>query len=299
MKTPPLPDDFILSYDELVQFFWKYRGLELESKRNRAFWEATNENLKYAYERLDNQERELERVYTLVQEDLSVAHGIQNALLPSLQLEKNIPFEVAIYNKQLDKVGGDYFDFFRTQHNHYAIGVFDISGHGVSAALIMAYLKAQFMLVMDKCDSPREIVEQVNVLSLSFFRKIKRYAVVNLVVMRPDIITYVCAGGYGLLVHDGILCGFAKNTNLLGLRGRPFQEYSLPVARGDLLILHTDGIIETQNTEGTDYSVKRLHHLIRKHWQEDVNEILNVCIQDYNGFKAGDQDDVTLIILRF
>ncbi|MBN1699355.1 MAG: SpoIIE family protein phosphatase [Spirochaetales bacterium] len=298
-ETPPPPDEFNLDYEELVRFFWKYKGLELEAKRNTEFWEATNENLKDAYHRLDNQERELERVYGLVQEDLSVAHGIQDALLPSLQTEKGVPFEIAIYNKQLKEVGGDYFDFFRTKSNHFAVGVFDISGHGVSAALIMAYLKSQFTLVMEKCDSPGEIVEQVNLLSMAFFRKIKRYAVVNLVVIRPRHITYVCAGGYGILVHDGILCSFAKNSNFLGLREKPFDDFTLPVVRGDLLVLHTDGIIETQNNDGDDYSAGRLHRLIREHWRDDVNEILNCCIQDYNKFKTGDQDDVTLIIIRF
>jgi sigma-B regulation protein RsbU (phosphoserine phosphatase) len=90
--------------------------------------------------------------------------------------------ELAVYHKQMTEVGGDYYDFFRTRDGHYAIGVFDISGHGVSAALIMAFLKAQFMQTMEQVERPKDIVEWVNNASLAFLREVRRYATVNFVV---------------------------------------------------------------------------------------------------------------------
>ena len=297
--TPPPENDFNLTYSQMVRFFWKYKGLLLEFERNNAFWKATNENLKCAYEKLNDQEKELERVYHLIQEDLNVAHGIQKALFPTPSKEKSIPFECAFYNKQLEKVGGDYFDFFTTKEGYNAIGVFDISGHGVSAALIMAYLKSQFMLIMENLESPKKIMEQINASSLPFFNQIKRYVAINLVVIKDFFIKYVCAGGFGLLIHDGKIFSFKKNNNFLGLRKGSFREYALPVSHHDLLVLYTDGIVEAQNNQKMDFSVKRLNTLIQQHRNKGVSEILNICIQDYYSFRDHDQDDITLLILRF
>lgn len=297
--TPPPPGNFHLSYEELVKFFWKYKGLQLDFERNNSFWKATNENLTLAYEKLDEQEKELEHVYHCIQEDLNVAHGIQKALFPTLSREKSIPFELAFYNKQLDQVGGDYFDFFTTRQGYNAIGVFDISGHGVSAALIMAYLKSQFVLIMENMDSPKEIIEHINNISLPFFKQIKRYVTVNLVVFKNNVISYLCAGGFGMLIHDGEIHTFKKNHNFLGLRNGSFTEYTLPVLQNDLLVLYTDGIVEAQDRSQNDYSVKRLNDLIYQHRNKGVSEILNICLKDYTAFRQYDQDDITLLILRF
>ncbi|MBN2532415.1 MAG: SpoIIE family protein phosphatase [Spirochaetales bacterium] len=298
-RTPLLPGNFNLTHEELVKFFWKYKGLQLDFERNNTFWKATNENLTLAYKKLDEQEKELEHVYRLIQEDLNVAHGIQKALFPTFSREKNMPFELAFYNKQLDQVGGDYFDFFTTRQGYNAIGVFDISGHGVSAALIMAYLKSQFMLIMENLDSPREIIEHINNISLPFFKRIKRYVAVNLVVFMNNVISYLCAGGFGMLIHDGKIHTFKKNHNFLGLRKGSFSEYTLPVLHNDLLVLYTDGIVEAQDEFQNDYSVKRLNKLAYQHRNKRVSEILNICLQDYIAFRRYDQDDITLLILRF
>lgn len=299
MEHPPEEDDFNLSKDDIKRLFWKYKGLKLESERNNRFWKATNENLTMAYEQLNEQEKELERIYNLIQEDLNVAHGIQKALFPSQSKDESIPFDIAFYNKQLDKVGGDYFDLFSTKEGYNAIGVFDISGHGVSAALIMAYLKSQVMLFMKNMDSPKKIIEYINDISLPFFKTIKRYVAVNLVVVKDYFIKYVCAGGFGLLVHDQNYYSFKKNHNFLGLRKGKFREYALPIAEHDLLVLYTDGIVEAQNREQSDYSTRRLNQLILKHRNKEVNEILDICIDDYKEFRYRDRDDITLFILRF
>ncbi len=63
-------------------------------------------------------------------------------------------FEFSVYHKQMTEVGGDYYDFYRLRDGSHAIGVFDISGHGVSAALIMAYLKAQLVQTMEQVVAP-------------------------------------------------------------------------------------------------------------------------------------------------
>lgn len=296
LKKPPAREE--VSDEELARLFMKYKGLLKERERDKAFWAATNENLKSAYEKLDEKDRELERAYGIIQEDLSVAEKIQNGLLPELPDQMAREMDLAVYHKQLLQVGGDYYDFFKTYSGRHAIGMFDISGHGVSAALVMAYLKAQFMQVMDRFDSPRETVGWVNSHSYNFLRSVKKYATVNYVVFLGDTIRYTCGGGFGTLLKNSKVHRFEKKDHFLGLRNKPFREYELPFTRDDVLVLYTDGMVEAQNDKNEDYSVSRLTGLVKKNIHKPVQDILDRCIKDYQEFRKEDADDITLLILR-
>lgn len=199
-----------LSEAELSRLFWKMKGLRKQVERDTAFWSSTNDNLKVAYEKLDEQERELQRAYNIIREDLEVAEQVQRALLPKLSPEMNRNLDVAVYHKQLHQVGGDYYDYFRTKEGRHAIALFDISGHGASAALIMSFLKAQFMHAMTIVDTPKAIVERVNHACYDFLREVRRYATVNFVVFHEGGLRYVSGGGYGLLLRGGQSYTFAN-----------------------------------------------------------------------------------------
>ena len=288
-----------LSSDELTRLFWKWKGLKKQYARDTDFYVATNENLKLAYEKLDEQERELSRAYSIIQEDLGVAKQVQTALLPELADDFANQLELAVFHKQLTEVGGDYYDFFRMAEGRYAIGLFDISGHGVSAALIMAFLKAQFMQVMETQRSLREIVDHVNHASFDFLREVRRYATINLVAFDPNQIRYVSGGGYGYLLHeDGQSHLFHKGSHFLGLRKKPYEEHVLPFTSGDILALFTDGMIEAQDKSGADYTARRLQSVIEKHRDRPMNEVLDLCLADYRAFRHQDSDDCTLILIR-
>jgi sigma-B regulation protein RsbU (phosphoserine phosphatase) len=298
LESGAVPSKGEITEEELAKLFRKFRGLQKKQERDQAFWAATNENLKIAYEKLDEKERELARAYAIIQDDLSVASKIQGALLPELSEKMASEVELAVYHKQLAEVGGDYYDFFNTCSGSYAIGVFDISGHGVSAALVMTYLKAQFMTVLETLDSPKKIVEEVNSTSYDFLKTVKKYATVNFVVINTSALRYVSGGGFGLLLSGKNSTVFEKRDAFLGLRRRPFHEYELPFKKGGLLAMYTDGMVEAQNDKGEDYTVQRLNNLITKNAKKPVKEIVDLCVEDYTKFRSKDSDDITLLILR-
>jgi len=295
-NTPPQKDD--LTDEDLRRLFMKYKGLLKDQERDKSFWAATNENLKIAYEKLDEKDRELEKAYSIIHEDLSIAEKIQRGLLPSLSGQMKSDLDIAVYHKQLFEVGGDYYDFFKTKNEKYAIGVFDISGHGVSAALVMVYLKAQFMQIMERLESPKKIVEWVNSTSFNFLKSVKRYATVNFVVFHQDKLRYVCGGGFGLLIGHDKISTFEKRDHFVGLRDKPFHEYELPFSKDDILVLYTDGMIEAQNDRNEDYTIARLKQMVINNTDKHVDDILKLCLNDYQNFRSKDSDDITLLILR-
>ena len=287
-----------LSEEDFAKLLRKYKGLLKERGRDKAFWEATNENLKIAYGKLDEKERELARAYAIIQEDLTVGRQVQQALQPKASGKMAAELDIAVYHKQLTEVGGDYYDFFKTKSGDYAIGVFDISGHGVSAALVMTYLKALFTQMMEIHDFPKEIVEEVNRSCFGFLREVKKYATVNFIVFGANSLTYTCAGGFGMLLRHGEPTLFQKRDNFLGLRERPFHQYTLPFEKGDFLVLYTDGIVEAKNANNEDYTVSRLNRLVSSTAEKGVEEVLRVCLDDYQSFRQKDTDDITFIALQ-
>jgi sigma-B regulation protein RsbU (phosphoserine phosphatase) len=287
-----------VSREELRRLFWMYKGLLKQVERDTAYWQATNDNLRTAYERLDEQERELARAYQTIRQDLEIAQQVQHALLPKDHPEMLAQFEFSVYHKQMTEVGGDYYDFYRLRDGSHAIGVFDISGHGVSAALIMAYLKAQLVQTMEQVTRPRDIVEYLNNATLGFLREVRRYATVNFVAFGEQSFRYVCGGGYGVLIRGGEVHTFNKGDPFIGLRRRAYSEYELPFESGDVLALYTDGLVEAQNNAGADYSTRRLHEIVRVNAHLPAGQIMQRILDDYGQFRRVDADDITLIVLR-
>ena len=242
-------------------------------------------------------ENELEEKNRAMSEDLEVAHGIQQSLLPDASLI-SAHLDVAIYHKQLAEVGGDYYDFSQLPDGRTAVSVYDISGHGVPSALIMAFLKAQIENATKRLDSPSAIVDWVNRASYAFLKGVRRYATVNFVMFSDRFLRYVSGGGYGLLVRQGMQRTFNRVGNYIGLRTKPFREFELPFEQGDVLALYTDGMVEAQDASGKGYTVQRLNDIIARHSEEPVQDILKRCVDDYTSFTSVDTDDITLLILR-
>ena len=242
-------------------------------------------------------ENELELQNRIVSEDLEVARGIQQSLMPDPALLAGI-VDIAIYHKQLTEVGGDYYDFSQLPGDRCAVSVYDISGHGVSSALIMTFLKSQIENATKRLDSPSAIVDWVNRASYAFLRGVRRYATVNFVMFTDRFLRYVSGGGYGLVVRHGEQKAFNRVGNYIGLRTKPFREFELPFEEGDVLALYTDGMAEALDENGKGYTVQRLNDLIARHSDEPVQDILNRCVEDYTNFRAQDTDDMTLLILR-
>lgn len=242
-------------------------------------------------------ENELELQNRIVSEDLEVAQGIQQSLMPDQAMLAGF-VDIAVYHKQLTEVGGDYYDFSQLPGDRFAVSVYDISGHGVSSALIMTFLKAQFENATKRLDSPSAIVDWVNRASYAFLRGVRRYSTVNFVMFSDRFLRYVSGGGYGLVVRHGEQKPFNRVGNYIGLRTKPFREFELPFEEGDVLALYTDGMAEALDENGKGYTVQRLNDLIARHSDEPVQDILNRCVEDYTNFRAQDTDDITLLILR-
>ena len=94
------------------------------------------------------------------------------------------------------------------------------------------------------------------------------------------------------------MCIRDRRNHFLGLRQKPYVEKDLPFVVGDLLVLYTDGMVEAQNADGADYSVARLNGIVRKYRDLSTDDIVRLCVEDYQSFRTQDSDDITLLVAR-
>jgi len=235
---------------------------------------------------------------------MQIARQVQSRLLP--QQAPSLPtLECAGKCIQTRAVGGDYYDFLDFGAGKLGLVLADISGKGISAALLMANLQAnlrsQYALALE--DLPR-LLCSVNHL---FYKNTENnhYATTFFAVYddQSRILRYVnCGHNPPLLLRgNGDVERLEATATVLGL----FEDWSCTVAdrqleTGDVLVIYTDGISEAAaGEEAEEFGDKRLIAAVKAHPAKPADEMLEAIIAEVQGFGQGNQaDDMTLIVAR-
>jgi CHASE2 domain-containing sensor protein len=251
----------------------------------------------------DSWRRETEHRTRLRSKELDVARSIQQNLLPGAP-PKMAGLEVFGRNLPADEIGGDYFDWLQLDDDHLAVVVGDISGHGIPAALLMAFLRASFHATAQADRPPEEIVMAMN-RSLARAATIGKFATffLGVISVRDRRVRY-CNAGHNppLLIRNGELHLLeATGIPLALMEEAPYTAGEDRFEPGDTLVIYSDGIPEAPI--GKDfYGDERLRELAI---QQAQNRASPVAIVDHiladlkrvagEGMNA---DDVTLVVVR-
>jgi serine phosphatase RsbU (regulator of sigma subunit) len=212
------------------------------------------------------------------------------------------------------EVGGDYYDLLPLDDNRLGVLVADVSGKGTSAALYMAELKGLMLSLSRTCPSPRQLLVTANQIisdhldSRSFITM--TYAVVDLA---TRTMAYARAGHTPLIYRrerggEPSVEVLAPDGLVLGLRidgGELFErlltEMTLPLERGDVLLLFTDGISEAMNADSDLFGEARLAKLVEEHGHLPTDELRERILREIEAFVAGapQHDDMTMILIKF
>jgi sigma-B regulation protein RsbU (phosphoserine phosphatase) len=236
-----------------------------------------------------------------VEQEMQIARQVQSRLLPQQAPTLNT-LDCRGKCIQTRAVGGDYYDFLDFGSGRLGLVLADISGKGMSAALLMANLQAnlrgQYALALE--DVPR-LLRSVNQL---FYRNTEtsHYATMFFAIYddRTRRLRYVnCGHNPPILMRaNGDVDRLAATATVLGL----FEEWDCSVAEcqlasGDVLVIYTDGISEAGPNEEEEFGESRLMATTRKHQQQSAGEILDDIISDVQQVSRGRQaDDMTLIV---
>lgn len=239
-----------------------------------------------------------------LESELELSQIVQRALLP--QRMPNIAgVELAAFSRPSEIIGGDYFDFFKYRDGAHGLVIADISGHGVSAGMLMSSLQTALRTMAPDTEVPAEILERINrfyIHNINF----TTFITVFLARFDPDtrILSYVNAGHNPPVVHrkeTGEVHWLTRTAPAIGLAEdfRPRTE-SVTLEKGDSLLLYTDGLTEALNMNKEQFGHERLAELFVRNVNLTMPDILQVVRQTVNEFsdRVPLVDDATLIALK-
>ena len=244
-----------------------------------------------------------------LKDSLSLAKEVQQNLLP----QQSINFcglDIAGKSVYCDDTGGDYYDFLQFPEmgsNRLAIAVGDVAGHGISAALLMATVRALLRSRITQPGNLSQIVSDVN-RHLSMDTSLSGNFM-TLFVMVLDCntmeIRWVRAGHDAPLIYNPLSDSFRELTGsglALGVDDAwKYQEYQETVcAREEIILIGTDGVWETENPQGERFGKERLRKVIRRNHQSAASEIIEAVLFAVNDFrqKSIQEDDITLVVIK-
>ncbi|MFZ1728635.1 MAG: PP2C family protein-serine/threonine phosphatase [Bacteroidota bacterium] len=246
--------------------------------------------------------REKERI----KQDVLIAQHIQTAMLPSHTPQSDV-FDIAALSLPAREVGGDFYDYLNFSDGRLGLVVGDVSDKGVSAAMIMASTISTLRYAAEIEDSPRTILEAANRrLYRDTYRQMFSAVCFALLDERTLEMRFTNAGlPKPLLVRDGeaFLIEWSENGSHypLGMvQETVYHEESLQLQPGDVLVLYTDGIVESTNETDEEFGIRRLRDTVRLNATHSAQDILFQIItqaQEHHG-GANQYDDVTMMVLR-
>jgi sigma-B regulation protein RsbU (phosphoserine phosphatase) len=234
---------------------------------------------------------------------LEVARQVQLELLPAKdpQLEG---FDISAYNFPTEEVSGDYYDWVKIYEDQIGLVIADVSGKGVPAALLMAFLRASLRAATHIGYSPHISMAKVNYL---LWESIERNQFVTAFYGILDVtnktLTYTNAGHNPpvLLDKNGNSTFIERGSVPLGVfRDTRYHEYYLTMTPGDLLVLYTDGVTEANNSHGEEFGRERLAAAVRKHRKLGARELITTVHKEVLDWTEGlgATDDVTFFVIK-
>jgi serine phosphatase RsbU (regulator of sigma subunit) len=245
-----------------------------------------------------------------LEQDLRVARRIQRSLYP-----KQVPhlpgYSLAGDSIAMDDVGGDYFDYVPLDEHHVALVVGDVSGHGISAALIMTMTRSILRASLQFAQTPGDVLLRVNQL-VSEDMITRMFVTMLLLILdtRTGMYVYANAG------HNAPIQYFANQrttAEIEGAKGGPlgmsrwarlkpkYENTSGQLQPGDALCLYTDGFTEATNAQGELLEMQRFQHAISgvAH-QDDAKHAITQLFDSMHQFRgdAPVTDDTTAILLK-
>jgi len=234
--------------------------------------------------------------------ELELSRQIQTEMLPRGPLHFGAS-EIKGVSIPAREVGGDFFNYFELPGHRLGLLVGDVSGKGVSAALLMANVQATLRARLPLQD---DLAALVDLLDRDLDGSTPRSVFVTLFLGILDDsreLRYVNAGHNPQYVLRGD--GSFERLSATGLPialfgGHGYKEMRVSLSPGDLLFFFTDGLVEAENERGDQFGAERLEAILVEEHTSGIDAVLERVERDVNAFRGAVEplDDATLMALR-
>lgn len=241
-----------------------------------------------------------------LKKEVQIAQRIIEGLLPDKA--PSVPgFELAGKLSPARVVGGDYYDFLPMRNGRTGVVIADVSGHTLSATLLMTVARAAFRWAAADSHqaSPAEMLRTVSRRLFEDLSSAEFFMSMFLLVLGSDrrvgfgnaghppaLLYRTREGRFEELDAEGMAAGILREVD--------FEEKTVTLGEGDLLILYTDGITEALRADAQEmFGVERLKDAVRKAASFPADEVVEAVFQAVYGFAGGNvSDDLTVVVLK-
>ena len=232
-------------------------------------------------------------------QEIEDAIATQHALLPQ-QIPQLPGFDFAVAWTPAGQMSGDYLDLIRLGGRRLAIGVGDVVGKGLPAALLMSNLQAAVRALAADVISPEKLIARVNRL-VSANTAAQKFITLFYGVLDGCRLTYTNAGHNAPMVvrANGEHMRLDAGGVVLGVfPDWSYRQAQIEVAPGDRLLLFSDGITEAENAAGAQFGEDRLLDLLVRNRSLDATSLRRKIMAAVADFAGGAlQDDATLVVI--
>jgi putative ABC transport system permease protein len=245
--------------------------------------------------------------------DIALASDVQRRLLPDAPPHVECA-DFAAVSVPARRIGGDYYDFVELSDGRIGIALADVSGKGVAAALIMSVVQASLRIISSEGDvPPPRLVARMNefVYRSTPGNKYATFFYAQLDAQRRQL-RYVNAGHNAPYLLRAGRRSTADNASpeieQLSVGGTvvgmfpeiEYEEATVELCPGDVLLAFTDGVPEAHNPENEEFGEERLQQQLRQTAQLPANEISARLSDEMKDWirDAEQYDDLTFIVMK-
>jgi len=261
--------------------------------------QAKNQALTQAYLELQQAQSALIEK-EIIERELEIARVIQESILPK-QIPAPPGWQITAHWQPARSVSGDYYDFLPYPDGRLGLLIADVTGKGVSAALVMAVTCSVLRAVVGSEISPGAVLERVNNLLCPYMpRGMFVTCLYGLLDPTSGVLRFANAGhNLPLKIAQGVVHEVRATGMPLGLLpGMTYEENETLLQPGNGLLLYTDGIVEAHNPNREMFGIPRLQaYLAEIPFNPEVVNYLLARLAEFTGSDWEQEDDVTFVVL--
>jgi sigma-B regulation protein RsbU (phosphoserine phosphatase) len=244
-----------------------------------------------------------------MQQSLHLAREVQQNLLPKSNLKVN-GFDIAGKSVYCDETGGDYYDFISIKYNDkqkFGVAIGDVSGHGISSALLMATVRSSLRQRASLPGSIADIISDVNRQLVQDVEDSGQFMTMFFLALDTESkqLEWVRAGHDPAIIYDPVSDSFNELSGsgiALGVDGGWIYEDNkkTDLSRGQIIFLSTDGVWEVRNNKGEMLGKEPILNTIRQNSSSDATHIIDSIFDTLDKFIGGVKidDDITSVVIK-
>ncbi len=276
------------------------KPVDVEELRLKVAQALNHRQLKIEIER---QKRKIDEYNEMIQRDLKLAEQVQQSLVP-LPIS-NSKIDIGLKHLPMIGVGGDFADIYYDGEQFIYITMIDITGHGITAALLVNRICSEIRsLVRDEFE-PNEILYNLNNFVIDIFHRTGMFLTMftSKLDLYANTFTYAGSSHPALILwkqNDEKFQKLSSQNMIIGFEKQSLERFIQDMVQldsGDKLFFYTDGIIEAENQSREQFGIKRLLAIIDKLKQKSSQEIADSVVaymQDQKYTQV--RDDIFIIV---